>query len=511
MSYITNVLQYLDATANRLPNKLAFVDEKVSYTFSGIRDAAESIGTGLLRNDVRRKETVAVIVDRTAITLAAMFGVYEVGAIYVPIDNKMPSDRMSMILEDLRPKVILYAEKNRKLADNLKNFAPIICIEELQETVAESASLLEVRKQVLDIDPAYIIFTSGSTGKPKGIAVSHHAIIDFTEWISESCGTTEDDIFGNQSPFYFDTFIKDVFQAIKLGCTDYIMPKKLFMFPPLIVDFINERKITALFWSTSAIRIVSGSGVLEKKKPEYLRILVMGGEALQAKDINAWMNAAPKGCRFFNHYGPTEVTVDCLGYEMTRTYQDGEAIPIGKSCANMEVILLDEELRPVPKGERGEICVRGGGLALGYYGDAEKTSRAFIQNPLNPYYPDRIYRTGDIAKEDEDGNIIFLARKDDQIKHMGYRIELGEVETALNAIKGIRMAICFFDHQTDKIICCAATELEEGYIAAETKKRIPTYMSPNEWMLFKELPMNANGKIDRVALKKGYFEKIGRN
>ena len=506
MSYIKNVLQYLDETANRLPNKIAFADEKVTYTFKEVINAAESIGTYLYNHNVKRKDLVAVLVDRTAISLAAMFGIFEAGAIYVPIDNKMPVDRMRTILKDLTLAAILYPGKNSKLASTLSEFAPIYCIEELQLNERNEELLKAIRSQVLDIDPAYILYTSGSTGKPKGIAVSHHSLIDFTEWISESCGTCESDVFGNQSPFYFDTFVKDIFQGIKLGCTTYIMPKKLFMFPSLIVDYINEHKITALFWSTSAIRIVSGSGVLEKKRPEYLRILVMGGEALQAKDINAWMNAAPKGCRFFNHYGPTEVVVDCLGYEMTRTFAEGETIPIGKACTNMEVFLLGDDMKLVAKGERGEICVRGGGLALGYFGDEEKTKKAFVQNPLNPYYPDRIYRTGDIAKEDENGNIIFLARKDDQIKHMGYRIELGEVETALNAIQGIRTAICFFDHETDKIVCCVASSIDEGTIASEARKKIPAYMLPNEWRLYDELPMNANGKIDRALLKKEYFD-----
>ena len=505
MSYIKNVLQYLDETADRLPDKIAFADDKTSYTFKEMESAAEAIGTFLHNHNVNRKDLVAVLVDRTAITLAAMFGIYECGAIYVPIDNKMPQDRMRTIFKDLHLTAILFAERNRKLANDLKEFAPIYCLEEIQNGEGNEAILLGIRSQVLDIDPAYILFTSGSTGKPKGIAVSHHAIIDFTEWISESCGTCENDVFGNQSPFYFDTFVKDIFQGIKLGCTTYIMPKKLFMFPSLIVDYINEHKITALFWSTSAIRIVSGSGVLEKKKPEHLRILVMGGEALQAKDINAWMKATSADCRYFNHYGPTEVVVDCLAYEMKRTYAEGESIPIGKACTNMEVLLLTDDLKLAAKGEKGEICVRGGGLSLGYFGDEEKTNKAFIQNPLNPYYPDRIYRTGDIAKEDDEGNIIFLARKDDQIKHMGYRIELGEVETALNAINGIRTAICFFDHATDKIVCCAASSIDEGSIATEARKKIPAYMLPNEWKLYDELPMNPNGKIDRALLKKQYF------
>ena len=173
----------------------------------------------------------------------------------------------------------------------------------------------------------------------------------------------------------------------------------------------------------------------------------------------------------------------------------------------MEVILLGDDLKPVPDGEAGEIYVRGVGLALGYFADSEKTSRAFIQNPLNPYYPDRLYRTGDIAKRLPDGNLVFLSRRDSQIKHMGYRIELGEIETALSGIPDVGDAICFFDEDDDAIVCCCKTKLDAAELSSRLKEKVPRYMLPNVWRISDSLPMNANGKIDRPKLKESYFNE----
>ena len=209
-------------------------------------------------------------------------------------------------------------------------------------------------------------------------------------------------------------------------------------------------------------------------------------------------------------YGPTEVTVDCAYYPIEREFSDQETIPIGRACANMEVFLLDEQLRPVPDGTPGEICVRGGGLAKGYIGEWGKTRSAFIQDPRNPDYPDRIYRTGDLGVINETGDLIFLSRLDSQIKHMGYRIELGEIETALAAISSVEEAVCLFDREKDRILCVYAGGEEPVALESALLSRLPKYMLPNEYYRLEEgLPHNANGKLDRQNLKARYLHGTG--
>lgn len=506
---ILNALEYLENTAARLPDKLSFADEKRGYTFAELNSSARAVGTYLCENNVGVRERVAVLVDRTAITLVGFFGALEAGCAYVPVDVKMPQDRMNDILSEVKPAAILYAEKDSKIADGISSFAPTVCIEEAEKTEINDTVISGRREKVLDIDLAYMIFTSGSTGKPKGILISHRSLIDFTEWMAEFCGITEENTMGNQAPFYFDLSVKDIYQTLRNGATTYILPKKVFLFPMLLVDYINDHGVNTLIWATSAFRLAADSGVFEKKIPDGVKKIILGGEALQAHHVNIWKKAIPD-VEIINLYGPTEVTVDCTAFRLTRDYADGETIPIGKACRNMEVMLLDDTLAPVPDGEAGEICVRGIGLALGYFGDEEKTSASFVQNPMNPYYPDRIYRTGDIGKLDNDGNIIYLCRRDGQIKHMGYRIELGEIETAVGAVADVDTAVCFFDKDADYIVCCVQTKNESAdaaFLTGKVKDRLPKYMMPNVWRIYSKMPNNANGKIDRVKLKEEYFSE----
>ncbi len=498
-----NLYEYLISTAARLPDKTAFADDSRSFSFAELKACADSVGTSIAKSCPIRA-MVCVFADRSAVTAAGLFGVLAGGCCYVPLDPRMPEDRMNDILTRVNPALLLYTEHDRKIAAKYADRVPMLAIEEAELVTADEALLESRREKVLDIDPAYMIFTSGSTGIPKGIPVAHRSVMDFTDWMSDFCGIDETWTLGNQAPFFFDLSVKDLYQTAARGCTTYILPKKLFSFPTLLVDYLKEREINGLIWATSAFRLTAESGIFEKKNLPAVRHVILGGEALQAKHLNQWKKAA-SDCEFINLYGPTEVTVDCTAYKIDRDYSDGESVPIGKACRNMEILLLDEDLMPVPDGEPGEICVRGIGLALGYYGDPDKTAAAFVQNPMNNAYSDRLYRTGDIARLGEDGNLYYLSRKDGQIKHMGYRIELGEVETALNAMEGVRDAACFFDAENDLIVACLLTDLTDADVVNGVRNRLPKYMMPNVWRMYKRFPATANGKIDRPGLKEEYF------
>ena len=204
---------------------------------------------------------------------------------------------------------------------------------------------------------------------------------------------------------------------------------------------------------------------------------------------------------YANLYGPTEITDACTYYIVDREFTDEEPLPIGKAMPNTDILVLNDKNEPVAGEESGELCVRGTSLSMGYYNNPEKTREAFVQNPLNPYVSELIYRTGDIVKYNEYGELIYLSRKDFQIKHMGHRIELGEIETAVSSLEEISLCCCLYDERRQKIVLFIEGELEKAYINEKISHLVPEYMLPNKLITLEQMPINANGKIDRVKLK----------
>lgn len=503
---ITNILSYLENSAIRWADKVAIADDKNSLTFAQWNQYSRNIGTVInnISGKVYRKP-VLVFVDRRIEGLVGFMGVVQSGNFYVPIDCKMPEQRVRLISEVLNPIAAITVTAADERTLRLIDFqGKILKYEEIVNEVADDMLLEEIRGQMIDVDPVYSIFTSGSTGIPKGVVIAQRGMVDLAEWLVDTFDFTEKDALGNQTPFYFDGSVKDICICLKSGATLNIIGKKYFTFPKLLIPFINDRKITAILWATSAIVLVGNSDILSFSIPKYLRLVTFAGEAMPAKQLKVWMDKLPE-TKFVNLYGPTEVTVDCTYYEVNRKFEDDEFIPIGNACRNKSILIFNDEGELVKEGEIGELCVRGTGVALGYYNNNVKTREAFVQNPLHDLYKDTIYCTGDMVKYNKRGEIEFVSRRDFQIKHKGNRIEMGEIEVAVNSIPNITNAACVFDQPNDSIVLFyTTTDGTEVDIINQVKDKIPVYMFPEVIILLKSMPYNMNGKIDRIELKKLY-------
>lgn len=500
-----HVLDYLTEIVKVKPDKLAFSNGEEGLTFREVYDQSRAVGTFLANKGVYHKPVV-VFMNKHPKEVAAFFGVITAGNYYVPIDEEMPASRIQLILDNVQSPVIICDEGTAEKAREFTFDGEIALYDEIAKTKEDAEALLAIYDKTIDTDPIYIVFTSGSTGVPKGVCACHRSVLDYIEQLSETLGFNEDTVFGNQTPLYFDACLKELYPTLKFGATTYLIPRANFMQPIKLVEYLNEHKINTVCWVVSALTMISAFGTFKTVKPEYLHTIAFGSEVFPIKQFRIWKEVLPNAS-FTNLYGPTEGTGMCCFYHVDRDFELDEVIPVGRPFKNTEILLLTENNQHAAEGEVGEICIRGTSITLGYYNNPEKTAEVFTQNPLNPHYPELIYRTGDLGKFNEYGELVFVSRKDYQIKHMGHRIELGEIEANVNMMEKIKFSGCIYDTKKGKIVLYYVGDLNEKELTRQLKEKLPRYMVPNKIIQLEEMPLTANGKIDRISLKNQYVNK----
>ena len=495
----TNILEYLEQTAPRLPHKIAFSNGTDDLCFSDLLRLSRRIGSALA-NAGYKNEPVAVLMEKHPNQIAAFFGVIYAGCFSVPLDPEMPDRRMELILEQVGASVLLVDAAGEKRIGTLSFRGKILRLTDLTGREADDGILNEIRRRQIDTDPIYIVFTSGSTGIPKGVVACHRSVIDYTEALCQALPFSEDTVFANQTPLYFDAPLKEIMPTVKYGATVYFVPRQLFLFPVKLCDFLNEKRINTICWVVSALVMISSFGCLEKNPPKYLSTVAFGSEVFPRPQYELWRKALPD-TKFYNLYGPTEATGMSCWWHADRELDPDEPIPIGQPFHNTDLFLLGEDGKPAGHGEPGEIYLRGTCVTLGYYNNPEKTAEAFVQNPLQKYYPELVYKTGDIGRYNERGELVFLSRRDAQIKHMGHRIELGEIEAAAALHPNLRRACCVYDADRKRIVLFYVGDTTPAELNSFFRSYLPRYMIPNECVQKQSMPLTPNGKLDRKLLQ----------
>jgi len=524
---VFNVLEYIEATVKRVPDKAAFCGENETLTFRELHNSARGVGSYLAARGIY-KRPVAVFMEKSPSMIAAFLGAAYAGCFYVPLDGEIPAFRIKMILETVQPALIICDENTRALlekweiaCDNVlfsmlgncsaisacgsRNAQSAFC-SEVAACGVDDATLEVIRGNAIDSDPLYVVFTSGSTGTPKGVIATHRSVIDYVENLSEILQVDENTVFGLQSPLYLDACLKEVCNTLKFGACTYFVPKSLFMFPVKLIEYLNENKVNTICWVASALGLVAGLGALDAVAPKFLRTVAFGSEVFPIKHFNKWRGALPDA-RFVHLYGPTEATGMSAFFVADRAFEENEAIPIGQAFPNKEILLLTDDGQVPPCGEAGEICIRGVGLSPGYFADEEKTRAVFVQNPLSAT-PDIIYKTGDLGLRGDDGLLRFISRRDHQIKHMGHRIELAEIEYVANRCEAVDLACAVFDAVKGKIVLYFVGSAEKkSAVLAYLKENLPRYMVPHAVFPREALPLTPGGKINRGALLEEYLAR----
>ena len=497
---LRTITQYLRLAANSFPDHAAVIDNKISLSYIDLLSEAESIASELVSRGLF-KQPIAVLMEKSARTVAAFLGIAMSGNYYSVIDSKMPKNRVEKIFDTFDPVLILVDKRNQKQAGNYR-YQSLIYEDVIEAELSDDdkKALLETERRIIDTDILYVLFTSGSTGIPKGVIITHRSVIDYTEWASETFNFDHNTIFGSQAPFYFDNSVLDIYSTIRNGGSLYIIPQMLYAFPIRLLEFIRDNSINTIFWVPTVLCRIADLGLLDKCNIDCLKTILFAGEVMPARQLNEWIKRLPNAL-FANLYGPTEITVDCTYYIVDRQISNDESVPIGVACENTDILVLNDNNELVALNEKGELCVRGSSLALGYYNNPEKTDAAFVQNPLNKLYRELIYRTGDIVHYNERGEIIYDGRRDSQIKHTGHRIELGEIETAVSTNPAIMSNCCMHESITDKLVLFYVGDIEEDDLRKYLSNIVPEYMIPNIYHKLTQMPLNMNGKIDRVKLK----------
>ncbi len=476
-------------------DRVALLNDDESLTFSSLASNARKIGSGLLKKGFH-KESVIVFMGRAPKTVCAFMGVLCAGCFYACVDPKLPRERALSIRDTLSARVVICDSGSRGDANIFFGRAEILSFDELICGESDSIALSRVRERAIDTDLAYVVFTSGSTGEPKGICASHRSVIDYAEALVSVLDFDKDSVFGNQAPLYYDAPLKEILPTLLLGAKIYFIPSELFSFPISLCRFIKEKQINTLCWTASAFANISAFGTLDAVSMEHLRTVCFGSEVFSRAEYDKWRAACPH-TSFFNLYGPTEATGMSCYWRADRGLDDSEPIPIGKPFPNTEILLIGDGGKPC---NEGEIYIRGSCVTNGYFSMMDKSRECFVQNPLNSDYHEIVYKSGDLARVNEHGELVYMGRRDFCIKHMGRRIELGEIERRAESVSGVYRAISVYDEEAKRIMLAFCGEIEPIKLLREMGAGSPSFMRPVRCYKFEALPETPNGKTDRRAI-----------
>lgn len=498
-----SVLNWLDLAAIKFADRTAFSDENRRITFFELNHYTMKIGTRIAHL-LGSGKPVVVMTGRHVYTPACYLGVVRAGCFYAPMDASMPTQRLNQILGVIDAQLMLVDREHLEKARGLEFDGNICVMEDILDTeTADEVLLSRASSELKEHSPLYVIFTSGSTGIPKGVTTSHHALMCYIEDVQEVLKLTQEDVLGSQSPLDYIAAIRDIYLPLKTGASTYIIPKNEFAMPTELFETLNREKVTTLCWSVAGIELPAKLGAFDCMTPEYLKRVIFSGSVLKGKYLKEWQQHLP-GVVFINQYGPTEATASCTYYVVKEEAENDTVLPIGIPYGHYSILLLNEDQTATGQGKIGEICVGGPCLALGYYGDPQRTEASFVQNPLNHHYRELIYKTGDLGRVREDGLLEFCGRKDRQIKHMGHRVELEELEAAASAVEGVMDASVLYNSEKEQIYLFYTGTAKARDIVLFFRANLPAFMVPRKVICLDEMPVLPNGKTDLQKLK-SYF------
>lgn len=513
---------YLETSALRFPDRSAVIDpDGAVICYKELNERATRIAAFLQSRGVNAGDRVGILLPKSVIGIAAIFGILKARAAYVPVDHSAPAARIRSIFEDCGIRALFTdSEGMRVWKENANNLPATVIVAgdgngqegnssvRWEEVLNHKVSSQEQTISASPDDLAYILYTSGSTGIPKGVMLSQENATSFVDWCSSVFSPTEEDRFSSHAPFYFDLSILDIYLAIKHGASLHLISEELGKNPRELAQFIAQRHLTIWYSTPSILALLAQFGNLAAMDCASLRYVFFAGEVFPVRHLRHLTELWPRP-RYFNLYGPTETNV-CTFAEVPSNIpaERTEPYPIGPACAHCNAIVLDSEKQPVAAGDEGLLYISGPSVFHGYWNRPKENAAAFLE-----IAGERWYCTGDVVHEDPKEGFIYMGRRDRMIKRRGYRIELDDIECALyrNAkIREVGVVGVMAGGEHAKIVAyiVANTGPKPGIIEMKTfcAQNLPSYMNPDSFTFVDSLPRTATNKVDYQSLVRALSE-----
>lgn len=515
---VASLIDYVEASARRCPDKAAIVDpEGWSITYAQLDDQANRMAGFLIAAGVQPGDRVGVIVPKGVAALVSFIGIMKARAAYVPADYTAPAERNRAILSDCQVRVAVLTGSGAAILESWPEQVPgpaaIVFLDAVppaslpqrasvsrwEDAIGHAPGHVDGRRRD---DLAYILYTSGSTGIPKGVMLSHENALSFVDWCSDVLRPTEADRFSSHAPFHFDLSVLDIYVALKHGATLYVVSEELGKAPKELAEFIASNRLTVWYSTPSILSLLAQFGHLASRDYSALRLVLFAGEVFPVKHLRDVVALWPKP-DYYNLYGPTETNVCTFAAVSTPIPPDRSTpYPIGFACAHCEPLVLDNDAREVSEGDEGLLYIAGASVFPGYWNRPEQNANVFLDRNDR-----RWYNTGDVVRFEPSDGFIYVGRRDRMVKRRGYRIELGEIERGLYQHPSIAEAAVV--PMTD----AASGVRILAYLSARTGPRpsivemkmfcgrqLPSYMSPDAFVFLDALPRTSTDKVDYQEL-----------
>jgi amino acid adenylation domain-containing protein len=473
-------------------------------TYSELDTGANRLANYLVRLGVGPETIVALHLNRSPESVLCALAVLKAGGAYLPIDPAYPTERLRFMLKDAQPRVLITRERSSDIPDGPWKVIDSDSDSEIQNCSSKSPACVTEGDQL-----AYVIYTSGSTGQPKGVEITNESLMNLLSWHQREFEVGPDDRASHLASVGFDAAVWEVWPYLTAGASLHLPDDEMRLSPESLRDWLVTSGITISFLPTALAERVMASSWPDQTS---LRFLLTGADTLHRRPVNGLP------FQLVNNYGPTECTVVATSGRVRPEVAANELPTIGRPISNAQVHILDERLQPVPFGVAGELCIGGMGLARGYLNQPDLTADKFVRNPFSDDPCARLYRTGDMARYLEDGEIAYLGRADQQIKILGYRIEPGEVEAAIDRHAAIAASVVVARGSTceEKRLTAYLVTRNEAVPAASDlrtflQETLPGYMVPSIFVKLESVPLTANGKVDRAALPEPTVENTLRD